>query len=77
MSFKTGKFSKRLLSFLSTNNSISHSQYGFRAKSLTSYTIADATNYVTSSLDINYLTMGVFIDPRKVFDTVDHDILLK
>ena len=27
-------------------------------------------------LDKNELTVGVFIDQRKTFDTVDHDILL-
>ena len=46
-----------LLSFLSNNNSISDSQYGFRVKSSTSYAIEDATNYITSSLDKDYFTM--------------------
>ena len=41
----------------------------------TSYAIADATNYVTPSLERDYFTMGIFIDFRKAFDTVDHEIL--
>ena len=76
MSFKTGKFPnkmklakiiyqficpKRLLSFLSSNNSISDSQYDF-----TSYAIADATSYVTSILDNSYFIMGTFSELRHI-----------
>ena len=45
--------------FLSTNYSISVSQYGFRAKSSAPYAIADANHYVMPSLDNNYFTMGI------------------
>ena len=77
-------FSKRLISFLDVPNIISVSQYGFKANSSTSYAFADATNYITwikilsiYNLDKNHLTMGIFIDLRKAFDTVNHVILLK
>ena len=34
------------------------------------------TKHIQTHLDKNELTAGVFIDLRKAFDTVDHDILL-
>ena len=55
----------------------SNSQYGFKANTSTSHTLADASNYITSNLDKDHFTMRLFIDPRKTFDTVDHSVLLK
>ena len=56
---------------------ISASQNGFKANTYTCYAIPDATNYITSILDKNHLTMSTFIDLKKKFDTVDHGVLLK
>ena len=42
-----------------------------------SHALKDATNYISSCLERRLLTMGIFIDRRKAFDTVDHNILLK
>ena len=39
--------------------------------------ITYANKYITSSLDKNYITMGIFIDLKKVFDTVDHGYCLR
>ena len=34
------------------------------------------TENIRTHLDKNELTAGVFVDLRKAFDTIDHDILL-
>ena len=70
-------YAKRLSSFISSNNILSNCQYGFREKTSTSHALEDATNYISSCLERRLLTMGIFIDLRKAFDTVDHNILLK
>ena len=69
-------FAKRLNFFLPSYSVINNSQYGFKAKTSTSHALADATHYIMSNLDNRYFTMGIFINLRKTFDTVDHNILL-
>ena len=70
-------FCKRLTNFIENNCLISDSQYGFRAKRSTSLAIFDLVEELTTALDDNKITIGVFIDLRKAFDTIDHDLLLK
>ena len=42
----------------------------------TSLALLELTEEITTALDHNKCTIGVFIDLKKVFDTIDHDILL-
>ena len=63
-------YAKRLSSFISSNTILSNCQYGFSAKSSTSLALVDATNYISSCLERRLLTMGIFIDLIKTFDTV-------
>ena len=51
-------------------------QYGFRANCSTQEPILDIVNRIQSNLDAGLYSCGVFIDPKKAFDTVDHTILL-
>ena len=39
--------------------------------------LLDLVEEITSSLETNTYTVGVFVDLKKTFDTVDHDILCK
>ena len=55
-------------------NMLSPSHYGFRSSMSKTESLVEE---ITASLDNNKYTVGVFIDLKKAFDTVDHDILCK
>jgi hypothetical protein len=54
----------------------SKNQYGFQEKCSTYMAIANVIDEITASLDKKDLSIGVFVDLAKAFDTVDHSILL-
>ena len=51
-------------------------QYGFRRGHSTSHAIISLVEKVSHSLDTGKIVVGVFLDLKKAFDTVDHQILL-
>ena len=63
--------------FLEINNTLSNSQYGFRNNSTTSHALIDLHEQLTKSIDNKLSTIGVFIDLKKAFDTIDHTLLLQ
>lgn len=67
----------RLNNFIEKNNIISDSQYGFRNKRSTSQALMDLIEQITDNIDNKKATIGIFIDLKKAFDTVNHDLLLK
>ena len=52
-------------------------QFGFRKGHSTQQAIISLVNKIISCLDNDDLVIGVFLDIKKAFDTVDHKILLK
>ena len=52
-------------------------QSGFRSGHSIDLVLVNVTESITSSLDNNRVGCGIFFDPQKAFDTVNHDILLK
>ena len=70
-------FDSRLQSFIDKNYILNNSQYGFRANCSTSYALVELIEELSSSLDRNKVTVGVFIDLKKAFDTIDHSLLLR
>ena len=70
-------FCERLVTFLHTNNTLSHGQYGFRRNLSTSYALIELNELITDSIDQGNYSIGLFVDLRKAFDTIDHNILTK
>ena len=65
----------RLMTFIDSNKILYKSQYGFRKQMSTSLAIIELVEEITNSIDNHDSTVGVFIDLKKAFDTVDHGIL--
>ena len=69
-------FNKRLTSFIEAQHILSDGQYGFRSNHSVSLALTEFVEKVTSAMDKSHTTICVFIDLKKAFDTVDHNILL-
>ena len=67
---------KKLYYFLEENNILFKKQFGFRKNNLTVYALMEITEKIKKSIDSGLYGCGIFIDLRKAFDTVNHDILL-
>ena len=67
----------RLYSFFSENNVLHKKQFGFQKQHSTDHAIVYLVNQILKSFENKCYTLGVFIDLKKAFDTVDHNILLK
>ena len=70
-------FCKRLNAFIDRHNLISDNQYGFRPNRSTSTALLELVEEIVTANDRKKYTVGVFIDLRKAFDTIDHDLLLR
>ena len=66
----------RLTSYIKKHELLYSAQYGFRKGHSTQHTILDIVNDIQTNMNERLISCGVFIDLKKAFDTVDHDILL-
>ena len=66
-----------MMSFIEEKNIMYESQYGFRKNMSTSLAILELVENINTSIDDCKSTVGILIDLKKAFDTVDHDILIK
>ena len=65
-----------VIDFFENINMLYKYQFGFRKKHSTSHAIITLAERVSKALDTGKYVVGVFIDLKKAFDTVDHSILL-
>ena len=70
-------FNKRLMDFVDKNELLYNGQYGFRHNMSTSLALLQLTEDITTQMDEANYTIGIFIDLKKAFDTIDHEILIK
>jgi len=66
----------RLLEFLDSHNFFHDNQFGFRRNLSTNYALYETTQYIYENLDNKQHVFGIFLDIKKAFDSVDHNILL-
>ena len=66
----------QLIEHLTLQNILDKNQAGFRKGVSTTSTIAKLTDDIYSAINNSELTLAVFIDFKKAFDTLDHNILL-
>ena len=67
---------RRLIKFIDKNDILYDLQYGFRNKHSTQHAILDIVNTIHSNMNNRKYSCGIFIDLKKAFDTVNHEILL-
>jgi len=65
------------MKFINKNDILSTSQYGFRANSSTDLAITTFYDKLLDNLNDKKYTCSIFLDLKKAFDSVAHDILLK
>ena len=67
----------RLLQYLTKHNILSDNQFGFRKHHSTEYALTLLYDKISAAIDNKEITVGIFIDLSKAFDTVNHEILLQ
>ena len=67
----------RLLSFLNKWKTMNKNQFGFRKNHSTYMALLIMLENMRNALDNGECAIGIFLDFKKAFDTVNHDILLK
>lgn len=67
---------KRMLSYIDKYNILTKNQHGFRKNYSTATAVHSATEAIYNALNNNHFALGIFLDIKKAFDSVNHEILL-
>lgn len=68
---------KRMESFIEQKNLLPPSQYGFRKAHSTQHAILDNVTAIQTNMSNRLFSCGIFIDLKKAFDAVHHEIILR
>ena len=67
----------KLIQFLDQYNVLYQNQFRFRQGHSTHHALITLVDNITKSLDDGDIVIGVFLDLKKAFDTINHKILQK
>lgn len=67
----------RIIQFFKLHNVLYPLQYGFRQGCSTTSAVVELVDYVIKQIEAKKIVGGLFIDLKKAFDTLNHNILLK
>ena len=68
---------RKLYDFLQEHSILFQNQFGFRKNNSTTFAIIEITEKIKETIDNKKYGCGIFINLRKAFDTVNHEILLR
>jgi len=66
----------RLVNYLFKHAVLCCIQYGFRSNHDTNMAVIDMADKISSAMDTNQFSIGVFVDLSKAFNSLNHKILL-
>ena len=67
----------RLISYLNKNNILYDYQFGFRSNHDTAMAVTEMVDKIAEAIDSKKISLGIFIDLSKAFDTINHNILIQ
>lgn len=68
---------KRITGFLNTHNIITKEQYGFCKNKSVETALLGIKEEILENIENKLYTLGIFLDFRKAFDCVQHELLLR
>ena len=66
-----------IYNYLTRNNILNQCQSGFRSNHSTNTALLDVTDHILKNANDGKVTASIFIDLKKAFDTVSHEMLIK
>ena len=67
---------KRVIKYIDKHNILYNQQFGFRSQHSTTQATLLITDKIQKAIDDGLVSCGIFLDLRKAFDTINHQILI-